>query len=61
MDRVYVIASLSRFGPNKHGWVHKDGSVSRDRDGMISFPTADEAEAQMKEWNVPMGHVVRFR
>jgi hypothetical protein len=60
MERVYVIASLSRFGPNKPGWVMKDRSISKSEDGAISFPTADEAEAQMKEWNIPMGHVIRF-
>ena len=60
MCQIYVIASLSLYGPGKHGWIRKDGSISRDRDGVVSFDSSAEAESKMKEWAVPMGHVIRF-
>lgn len=61
-DRLYVIASLHRFGHNKHGWLMLDGSISEYEDGAWSFATIEEAETKIGEVSprIRHPHIVRY-
>jgi hypothetical protein len=61
-ERLYVIASLHKFGHNRHGWLMPDGSINDHEEGCRSFLTIEEAEAKIAETvpKIRQPHIVRF-